>query len=63
MIEENNQENEEGKVKKEKTEKQEKKKIKIDKQKLIGRIIASIMVIILLAGSFYSLIYILINNK
>ena len=65
MIEENNQEKEERKVKKEKKEKKEKqeKKIKIDKQKLIGRIIASIMVIILLLGSFYSLIYILINNK
>ena len=46
------------------TEKKEKKtkKAKVDTGKLIGRIIASIMLVVLLAGSFYSLIYILINK-
>lgn len=47
------------KVKKEKKE----KKAKIDTGKLIARIIATVMLIVLLAGSFYSLIYILINSK
>jgi hypothetical protein len=49
----------EKKVKKEKKE----KKVKIDTGKLIARIIAIVMLVVLLAGSFYSLIYILINNK
>ncbi|MCI8655262.1 MAG: hypothetical protein HFJ48_05280 [Clostridia bacterium] len=49
----------------EKTEKKVKKekKAKVDTGKLVARIIAAVMLVILLAGSFYSLIYILINNK
>lgn len=50
-------------MKKEKTEKKEKKekKVKIDGKKLFAKIIAFLMLIILLAGSLYSLIYLLIN--
>ncbi len=46
------------------TEKKDKKtkKVKVDTGKLIGKIIASIMLVVLLAGSFYSLIYLLINK-
>lgn len=48
-------------MKKEKVEKKEKKKIKIDGRKLFSKIIALVMLVILLLGSFYSLIYILMN--
>lgn len=46
------------------TEKKDKKtkQVKVDTGKLIGKIIASIMLVVLLAGSFYSLIYLLINK-
>lgn len=48
-------------MKKDKKEK-EPKGPKIDGKKLFGRIIAILMVVMMLAGTFYNLIYLLINS-